>query len=152
MGTYAVAGSKGLLRHSNRSAPFLTLLLVMALFGVPAAAEQSTESTGAPQRFLICDGFNRSLDEAVRHYIALYQDRALIDGIGYRLEADELFYSLDGPPLPGTDGLGSQIRFKISRLTGAYETLPISGKVRGFTSPEWSRPEDRGCVAVQRKL
>lgn len=138
--------------HRNGDAPLLALLVVTALVGAAAASEQTADSAEAPERFVICDGFNRSLDEAVRHYIALYPGRALIDGVQYRLEADDLFYSLGGPPLPGTDALGTEIRFKINRLTGAYETLPLPGRVKAFMSPEWSRPEDMGCVAVERKL
>jgi hypothetical protein len=142
--------------HRNGHTPPIALLVAtMLLSSVPAIGQTPTASardTAPPERFFICDGFNGSLDDTIRRYIALYPDHALIDGIEYRTTKNDLYYSLDGPSLPGIGGLGPEIRFQINRLTGSYEILPLSTAATGFMSPEWSRPEDRGCVAVDRKL
>lgn len=140
------------LTHCNT--PLLALCVATVLLGaVPATGQTSAaRDAAAPERFLICDGFNRSLDDTIMRYVALYPNHALIDGVEYRITTNDLFYFLDGPPLPGIGGLGPEIRFRINRLTGRYEILPLSTTAAGFVTPEWSRAEDKGCVAVDRKL
>ena len=141
--------------NRNSTVPLLALLIGTVFLSVPPTHGQVVKSAGtatAPERFFICDGFNRSLDQSMRRYIALYVNHALIDGIEYRITANDLFYSLEGPPLPGTEMLGPEIRFRINRLTGGYEVTPLSTQSKGIMTPEWSRAEDRGCVAVERRL
>ncbi|HEV2561105.1 MAG TPA: hypothetical protein VGT78_03100 [Rhizomicrobium sp.] len=113
------------------------------------AAILSTDAHGAaaevPKKFLHCEG--SAYGETVTHDVVLYSHTARFDGQNYGLVVTDDSYLLNGPIVIVADMIAPKTQVVIDRITGEY-AITVFGKEEA----DYSRPHDKGCIAVRRRL
>jgi hypothetical protein len=89
---------------------------------------------------LRCVGFNRELNDTIEHHVTIGGTTATVDGIEYTAKATQVFYILRRT--------GSSLT--INRTTGSYVFADPENMAAG--SPDWSRPNDAGCMKTKPRF